>query len=79
MYALPIDVNMYSVYVCTLMVYTQAALEDKEDTAMDVDLVTDQDSHQLHKTEYEVIAFIKKKLTFTDRPNPIVQKASSKK
>ena len=60
-------------------VFTQTALDDEEGTIMDVDLVRDHDPHQLAKTEYEVIAFIKRKLTFTDRPNPIVQKASSKK
>ena len=60
-------------------VFTQTALDDEEGTIMDVDFVSDHDPHQLAKTEYEVIAFIKRKLTFTDRPNPIVQKASSKK
>ena len=46
---------------------------------MDVEMVRGHDPHQLPKTEYEVIAFIKRKLTFTDRPNPIVQKATTKK
>ena len=59
--------------------HMQTALEDEEGTAMDADLVIHQNQQELIKTEYEVIAFIKRKLTFTDRPNPIVHKACSKK
>lgn len=71
--------SLFHLCILYMSSHMQTALVDEEGTAMDADLGIHHNQQQFIKTEYEVIAFIKRKLTFTDRPNPIVHKASSKK